>query len=143
MRHIQAVLAMAGTLLLIVLTNAPAFSEFQTTVDREQAKKLRNPMPFNKESINRGRILFSRGCTECHGADAKSTVDVVANATDLTEPKLWRSGTSAGEVFRSIRDGAGDGMPPFKAQYKEEDLWHLVNFIQSLWPDEHKPKLVQ
>jgi len=108
----------------------------------EEAKKLKSPAPFSKESIARGRAIFARNCTACHGNDGKSEVDVVANATDLTEPKLWRSGTAEGEIFRSIRDGAGDTMPPFKSQFqKEEDLWHLVNFIRSLWPESMRPKL--
>jgi cbb3-type cytochrome c oxidase subunit III len=108
----------------------------------EEAKKLKSPVPFSKESIARGRELFARNCTACHGNDGKSQVDVVANATDLTEPKMWRSGTAEGEIFRSIRDGAGDTMPSFKAQFrKEEDLWHLVNFIRSLWPEPMRPKL--
>lgn len=108
----------------------------------EEAKKLKSPVPFSKESIARGRAVFARNCTACHGNDGKSEVDVVANATDLTEPKLWRSGTLEGEIFRSIRDGAGDTMPPFNSQLqKEEDLWHLVNFIRSLWPEPMRPKL--
>ena len=108
----------------------------------EEAKKLKSPVTFSKESIARGRELFARNCTACHGNDGQSQVDVVANATDLTEPKMWRSGTAEGEIFRSIRDGAGDTMPSFKAQFrKEEDLWHLVNFIRSLWPEPMRPKL--
>lgn len=108
----------------------------------EEARKLKSPVPFTKESIARGRAIFARNCTACHGNDGKSQVDVVANATDLTDPKAWGSGTSEGEIFRSIRDGAGDTMPPFKSQIgKEEDLWHLVNFIRSLWPEPMRPKL--
>ncbi len=42
---------------------------------------------YQGPSIARGKILFARDCTECHGADGKSLVDVVANATDLTDPK--------------------------------------------------------
>lgn len=108
---------------------------------REEAKKLKTPVPYSKESIARGKILYIRKCTECHGADAKSQVDVVANATDLTEPKVWKSGTAEGEIFRSIRDGAGEAMPPFKAEVdKEKDLWDMVNFLRSLWPEPMRPK---
>ena len=108
----------------------------------EAARKLKNPIPFSKASLARGRILYVRDCTECHGADGKSLVDVVANATDLTEPKLWKSGTSEGEVFRSIRDGAGDAMPPFSDKIdKADDMWHLVNYVRSLWPEPMRPKL--
>lgn len=113
-----------------------------TRMSSEEARKLKSPVPFTKESIAQGRTLFARNCTACHGNDGKAQVDVVANATDLTDPKVWGSGTSEGEIFRSIRDGAGDTMPPFKSQLRsEEDMWHLVNFIRSLWPESVRPKL--
>jgi mono/diheme cytochrome c family protein len=109
---------------------------------REAARKLKSPVPFSKASIARGKILYARACTECHGADGKSQVDVIANATDLTNPKAWRSGTTEGEIFRSIRDGAGEAMPPFAEKVsKDEDLWHLVNYLRNLWPDSASPKL--
>lgn len=116
---------------------AAADSQGETTrMSADEAKKLKSPVPYSRDSIARGRVLFMRDCTSCHGDDGKSQVDVIANATDLTEPKLWKHGTSEGEVFRSIRDGAADNMPAFKSQIrKEEDIWHLVNFTRSLWPD--------
>lgn len=117
-------------------------SQREGRMSPEEARKLKSPVPFTKESIAQGRTLFSRNCTACHGNDGKSQVDVVANATDLTDPKAWGSGTSEGEIFRSIRDGAGDTMPPFKSQLRsEEEMWHLVNFIRSLWPESMRPKL--
>ena len=108
----------------------------------EDAKKLKNPVPFTKKSIAQGRTTFQRFCTGCHGADGKAQVDVVADATDLTSPNLYKSGTSDGEIFCSIRDGAGETMPPFQTQITNEtDLWHLVNFIHSLWPESMRPPL--
>lgn len=108
----------------------------------DEARKLKSPVPFSKASIARGKVLYTHDCTECHGADGKSLVDVVANATDLTDPKAWKSGTSEGEVFRSIRDGAGEAMPPFNEQITEEkDLWNLTNYLRSLWPQSARPKL--
>lgn len=108
----------------------------------EDAKKLRSPVPFTKKSISQGRSVYPRYCTGCHGADGKATVDVVADATDLTSPKFWKNGTTEGEIFRSIRDGQGASMPAFKTQIQqEEDIWHLVNFIRSLWPESMRPPL--
>jgi len=105
------------------------------------AKKLKNPVPFTKKSIAQGRAIFVRNCTMCHGADGKATEDVVGNATDLTAPKLWRNGTSDDEIFRDIRDGTGE-MPAFKSQiHPEGDLWNLVNFVRSLWPESMRPAL--
>lgn len=117
-------------------------SQREGRMSSEEARKLKSKVPFTKESIAKGRTLFARNCTACHGNDGKAQVDVVANATDLTDPKVWGSGTSEGEIFRSIRDGAGDTMPPFKSQLRaEEEMWHLVNFIRSLWPESMRPKL--
>lgn len=108
----------------------------------EEAKQLKSPVPFTKSSIDRGRTLFNNDCTACHGPDGKAQVDVVADATNLTDPPLWKSGTAEGQIFRSIRDGAGLTMPPYKTLIRnEEDIWHLVNFIRSLWPDGQRPKL--
>lgn len=111
-------------------------------LSREDAKKLKNPVSYTAKSIVQGKTVFMRYCTECHGSDGKAQIDVIANATDLTDPEVWKSGITTGEIFRSIRDGAGVSMPPYKNQIrKEEDLWHLVNFTQSLWPESARPKL--
>lgn len=105
------------------------------------AKKLKNPVPFTKKSIAQGRTVYMRNRTSCHGSDGKATVEVVWNATDLTSPKLWRNGTTDGEIFRDIRDGTGE-MPAFKSQiHQEEDLWNLVNLVRSLWPESMRPAL--
>ena len=107
-----------------------------------EAKKLKSPVAYTKKSITQGRNQFARACASCHGADGKAQVDVVADATDLTSPSLYKSGTSEGEIFRSIRDGAGETMPPFKTQINpESELWHLVNFTRSLWPESQQPPL--
>jgi len=125
------------------LSGAPVQATDQSApLSVADAKKLKSPIPFTKKSITRGRTLFMGTCTACHGMDGKAQVDVVADATDLTSPKLWRNGTTEGEIFKSIRDGAGTGMPPFKFQiHQDEDLWNLVNYIRSLWPESARPQL--
>ena len=102
----------------------------------DAAKALKSPVPSSSESIARGKRLYqTHGCANCHGADGKALIEVVANATDLTDPSVWKNGISEGLVFRSIRDGAGLAMPPFKTEVDaQDDLWHLVNFVRSLWP---------
>jgi mono/diheme cytochrome c family protein len=108
----------------------------------DDAKKVKSPIPYTKKSIDRGRIVYSQNCVSCHGTDGKAELAVIAEATDLTSPKLYKNGTAEGEIFRSIRDGAGDQMPPFKSQIDNpDDLWNLVNFVRSLWPPEMRPHL--
>jgi mono/diheme cytochrome c family protein len=110
----------------------------------EEAKKLKNPVPYSKKSIAHGGTLFAQSCSPCHGPDGKSQVDVIGNATDLTAPRDYKSGSSDGEIFRSIRDGAGDSMPSFRSQLAgDSDIWDLVNFVHSLWPESMRPPLVE
>jgi len=106
----------------------------------EAAKVLKNPIPSSPDSIARGKRLYqTHGCANCHGADGKALIEVVANATDLTNPDVWKNGTAEGLVFRSIRDGAGLAMPPFKTEVTSPDeLWHLANFVRSLWPEDQR-----
>jgi mono/diheme cytochrome c family protein len=134
----------ASVALSVMLVGSAGAQEDDGRLSQEAARQLKNPVPFTKESIAKGRIMYLRDCTECHGSDGKSQVDVIANATDLTQPEYWKSGTSQGEVFRSIRDGAGDSMPPYIDKFdKEDDMWHVVNFVLSLWPADARPKLVE
>jgi mono/diheme cytochrome c family protein len=82
---------------------------------------------------------MTSGCISCHGKDGKAQIDVVANATNLTNPQMWKNGNEEGLIFRSIRDGAGENMPAFKGQFtQEEDIWNLVNFVRSLWPADRR-----
>ena len=119
---------------MLLAADAPA------KLTRADAQKLKSPVPNSKQSIARGRLLFMQNCTSCHGEDGKASGSLIADATDLTSPQLYKSGTSEGEIFRSIRDGAGDQMPAFKSQLDSEtDIWNLVNYIRSLWPESTRP----
>jgi mono/diheme cytochrome c family protein len=110
---------------------------------RAEFQKLKSPVPYSPRSVARGKSIYLRYCTECHGRDGKAQIDVVANATNLTKPDKYYHGTTEGEIFHSIRDGAGIDMPPFKTMFakKEDDLWHMVNFVRSLWPEDIRPKV--
>lgn len=108
----------------------------------QDSKKPKNPVAYTKKSLAQGRNVFVRYCSGCHGMDGKATVDVVADATDLTAPKTWKYGTSEGEIFHSISAGQGASMPAFKSQIRqEEDIWHTVNYIRSLWPEGMRPQV--
>jgi mono/diheme cytochrome c family protein len=32
-------------------------------------------------------------------------------------------------------------MPPFKDQLKDGEIWDIVNFIRSIWPEAMRPKI--
>ena len=134
LRHWGAVALLTLGAALLVSGDAP------TKLTRDDARKLKSPVANTKQSIARGRVIFMQNCTTCHGEDGKAAGSLIADATDLTSPNLYKSGTTEGEIFHSIRDGAGDQMPAFKSQLDSEtDIWNLVNFIRSLWPESMRP----
>ena len=45
-------------------------------------------------------------------------------------------------IFASIREGTKEEMPPFKDKIKDEEIWEMVNFIRSIWPEKMRPQLV-
>jgi len=121
-----------------------ALADEPAKLTRDDAQKLKSPVAYSKKSIDRGRVIFLQNCTSCHGENGKAEGSLIADATDLTTPSLYKSGASEGEIFRSIRDGAGDQMPAFKSQLgSETDIWNLVNFIRSLWPEAMRPAMVE
>lgn len=127
---------------IIALLALAAFADAPAKLTRDDAQKLKNPVAYTKKSIDRGRAIFLQNCTSCHGENGKAEGSLIADATDLTTPSLYKSGSSEGEIFRSIRDGAGDQMPAFKSQLSSEtDIWNLVNFIRSLWPESMRPQM--
>jgi mono/diheme cytochrome c family protein len=133
-RRWGAIAFLAGGSALLISGDAPA------KLSRPDAQKLKSPVAYSKKSINRGRVIFMQNCTSCHGENGKAEGSLIADATDLTTPSLYKSGTTEGEIFRSIRDGAGDQMPAFGSQLGgETDIWNLVNFIRSLWPESMRP----
>ena len=136
LRRLTAVALLTLGAALVVSGDAPA------KLTRDDAQKLKSPVANTKKSIARGRVLFMQNCTSCHGENGKAEGSLVADATDLTSPQLYKSGTSEGEIFHSVRDGAGDQMPAFKSQLDSEtDIWNLVNFIRSLWPESARPAI--
>jgi mono/diheme cytochrome c family protein len=101
-----------------------------------------NPTRYSPESIARGKTLFLQNCQDCHGEDGKAQGSAIAVAPDLTRPESWKYGQTDDRIFSSIRNGAGDNMPPFGPLgpgLKDAQIWDLVNFIRSIGPESKRP----
>lgn len=98
------------------------------------------------ESIAKGRELFlaaRTNCKGCHGDDGTGAglaaqgmePDVWGNVTlpaNLTEG-VYRGGPRPLDLWRRIYSGVkGTPMPGFGETLSEEEIWHLVHFVQSL-----------
>jgi mono/diheme cytochrome c family protein len=123
----KAMLRLAGTVCLLA-----------TIVSAQDKGPTRN----TRKSIAQGKQWYLTSCVECHDQDGKglNRRDFSGTApADLTDPDAWQHGISPAEIFSSIRDGTKQDMPPFKGKLSDQQIWHVVNFVRSLWPEAKRP----
>ncbi len=105
-----------------------------------------NPIPTDKISVERGRLLYSVTCLQCHGEnyDGKGNVGValVNKPADLLSEVVRKK--SDGSLFLTISNGVigkvtvnGASidqirMPALNENLTVRDRWDMVNFIRSL-----------
>ena len=100
------------------------------------AKKVKNPAAATPVSIAAGQQLYQKYCKFCHGDAAKGDGKMAPKDThpsDLTDDK-WDRGSSDGEIFAVISEGAGPKfqMKGFKSKLTPEEIWNVVNYVRSL-----------
>lgn len=96
----------------------------------DQAAERNNPIAATPESVAQGRELFAGSCAYCHGESGQGMAAEQAGLAK-TPPDLRKSlqRHSAGDFFWKVQNGRGD-MPSFKKSLKEEEIWHIINFLQ-------------
>jgi len=94
-----------------------------------------NPVPDSPASLAKGRALFQRHCTACHGDKGKGDGPASSEARDLTDPAV-QSRLTDGEIFWKIGTGRKKddemAMPAFARQIGAKDRWKLVLYVRSL-----------
>jgi copper transport protein len=94
-----------------------------------------NPVPDSPEALAKGRAVFQRHCTACHGPQGKGDGPASTEARDLTDPAV-QSRLTDGEIFWKIGTGRKKddevAMPAFARQIGVQDRWKLVRYLRSL-----------
>jgi len=128
-----------GFLFLVILTWVVLVgisASAQEPGGSDAGKKLKNPVAASPESIKAGAAAFGKYCKFCHNADAKGNGPMAPKDThppDLTDAK-WDRGSTDGEIFLVIKDGAGPkfDMKGFKSKMTDQEMWNVVNYLRSL-----------
>jgi mono/diheme cytochrome c family protein len=93
-----------------------------------------NPFPPDHASLDTGEQLYVSNCQVCHGASGLGDgpgsegldpppADLVVHVPLHPDPDL----------FDIISDGvSGSAMSPFREALTEDEVWHLINYIQTL-----------
>jgi cytochrome c oxidase cbb3-type subunit 3 len=90
------------------------------------ALEIKNPFAGNTAAVKEGETIFDAKCAECHGGDAMG-----GSGPDLTDDK-WIHGGSDTEVFATVSGGRKGGMPSWKGELKDEEIWKVIAYIRSL-----------
>ena len=98
--------------------------------------QAKNPAASTPESVANGAKLFGRSCATRHGKEGKGDgpggLKLDPKPSNLTDAE-WKHGTTDGEIFQVIHDGAKNtGMRAFGSRMTERELWDVVNYIRTL-----------
>src|SRR3972149_5033178 len=125
-----------------IQTFAPEFSN----PELDPYKKVIKPsakISYSSESVEKGKAIFERvKCWECHGKGGKGDGVKEERKDDwgfpirirnVTQPWKIKAGSEPEDIFMRFSTGiSGTPMPSFVDSLKEEERWHLANFIKSL-----------
>ncbi|MBI5749887.1 MAG: c-type cytochrome [Nitrospinae bacterium] len=124
------------------------FAQEFSNPELDPYKKIVTPsmqkIPYSEESVAKGKEIFERAkCWECHGkggkGDGQKTLDkkddwgFPIRIRNVTQPWKIKAGSEPEDIFMRFSTGInGTPMPSFIDTLKEEERWHLANFIKSL-----------
>ena len=95
-------------------------------------KSMKNPKKNDATSQGIGKTEWNKSCKSCHGAkglgDGPKAKGLKTASGDFS--KDIKSETD-GELFYKTKNGRGD-MPKYDGKIKDDDIWHLVNFMRTL-----------
>ena len=102
------------------------------------ARAIKNPVASTAASVMAGAAAYKKYCAFCHGATAKGDGPLApkdSDPPDLTDA-TWAHGSTDGEIFTVISNGAGadSKMIAFKGKMPDQDLWHIINYLRRLGP---------
>ncbi len=82
--------------------------------------------------------LFNRYCLRCHGVDGRGVWDI-PDVPDFTNGR-WQSSRSDGQLARSILEGRGAVMPPFRGTMSLEESWAMARYLRTFLPGSEMPR---
>jgi len=104
-------------------------------VDPSYASKS-NPLKNTARNIEDGKRLYEQNCALCHGktgsGNGEAGKDLSPPPANIAAFSRTRMATD-GYLYWSIAEGGvplGTGMPPFKGNLKEDEIWKIVIYLR-------------
>lgn len=98
----------------------------------EEAKKMKNPVPMTIESLRKGKEIYEKKCSACHGVngDGKGPMAARLEPKPTNFQEHHQMEMSGGEFFWKTLTGRG-AMPSYKKELTEEEIWQVINYIST------------
>ena len=136
----------------LIALSLPAFLLFacsQETPDTKQDSNfvaVSSAAPkFDSTQVQRGRQLYLKNCTVCHGINGEGAPDWHQRNPDGTYPAPPLNGTGHAwhhpysALVDTIKHGTirlGGNMPPWKDRLSDQEINDIIIWFQSKWPKE-------
>ena len=109
----------------------PINDGFQALLQAD-AKRLKNPLSYSGQSVERGRLAYSYFCVQCHGPrlDGEGTVgqSFVPLPANLTSDRVLSK--SDGVLYAEVRLGVARH-PRLFSTVSAEDAWAVIIYMRS------------
>lgn len=95
---------------------------------------LENPIEMSEESIGRGKELFTKYCTTCHGLNGGGNGPAAHGITTFPRQLwVWNNADSSadGYLYWFITNGRTE-MPPWGVILSENERWDVINYIKTI-----------
>lgn len=137
------------SLLLISLFLGSGFFYFPEQVLAKEQKRLADPN--NPEKVKHGKKVYMRFCSLCHGRKLEGQADWRIRNSDgkLPAPPHDETGhtwhhsdqllfdiTKFGLVPPNAPEGYKSDMPAWKDTLSDDDIWAVLSYIKSRWPED-------
>lgn len=100
----------------------------------EAGKNLKDPFPATPEVLARGKEMYGKYCSYCHGSSGQADGPVVT-VGNFPPPPAYNSpqlkNLPEGKIFHVIHYGKGM-MGSHASQITVEDRWKIVRYVQTL-----------
>lgn len=116
---------------------APTNPMWANPMHAPEARALVNPIPANTASLERGKQVYTVYCAVCHADDGLASPAKAPVAGKLAQagappfPLASIVAYTDGQLFTKIRYGRP--LMPGYPQISEEDRWHCVNYMRTLF----------
>jgi mono/diheme cytochrome c family protein len=96
---------------------------------------LKNPIELTPENLEKGKAIYTKFCTPCHGDAGDGNGSIVANGKFPSPGKYWdkvtTNGLNDGKMFHSITYGK-NLMGQHASQITKEERWLVIHHINDL-----------